>query len=194
MTTETNKLSIAVWITAALLSLTATTQVSAKPSVLIIGGWSDATMPLRTLLRDNGFETDSPLEWSKVSPEQLRKYNVVVLSLLGVVNADTPKPTSTQAPPAYFANLAETLVNHAKAGGGVLLLGGLSYNTDWASVELLNRIFKARIGFEYTGYQVVDKEHRYASPPGTAAIDYGFTSDIASHPATKGVRTVFYPI
>ena len=104
---------IVVRTAAALLALAAVTQASQKPSVLVIGGksWDKSYTPLREALRENGFNTDSPLRWHQVSLERIRQYDVVVLSLLGVVNADTPEPTSVYAPPAYFTGLAETLVN-----------------------------------------------------------------------------------
>ena len=165
-----------------------------KPAVLLIGGWPDMYLPLRNIFRENGFSTGAPLGWQEVTAEKIRNYDVVILALLGSVNPDTPKPTSTQAPPAYFKSLAETLTNHAKAGGGVLLLGGLSYNTDRASIDLLSQTLRTDAGFAYTGWQVVDRENRYAAPAGAVPMDYGFTTDIVSHAATTGVRTVYYPI
>ncbi len=132
-------------------------------------------------LRQAGFEV-GVLSWAEVSAESLRPFNAVVLCDLDAADEQGRLPAATQ-------RAVEAVWAWCRAGGGVLACMGTG---GFDSGRRAANVFLKPFGAELLDEQVTDPEHRFRDPHGIRWL-YGWTTNVAEHPATEGVKTVFYP-
>lgn len=110
----------------------------------------------------------------------LKNFNIIVISELPL--AAPAGPTEEQR------QLARLLQWFVEQGGG-LMLGGVNNQDTGRCVVLQNEILKpygARVLREY----VADEANAYRG----AFLNYSWTDQIARHPLTQGVQSLFYPM
>ena len=134
-----------------------------------------------TDLRDAGFEV-GVMHWKAVSPDSLRPFNVIVLT-------DMPPANERGQLPASAAQACTAIQDYVRAGGGCLAcMGAGGWDRSRVAANVLLRPFAAELLDE----QVTDPENLFRQTRGIR-WRYSWTSNIATHPVTEGVRTCFYP-
>ncbi len=152
-----------------------------KPAVLFAGSGDRCGYEVALKLVDAGFVLDQVS--GELPPlETLKKYNVLVISGLGMANADGSLPAGVQ-------QSIDRLHGYLEAGGGVLFLpsycqmiGGLPPQNAFLQPLGLTPLFDEFI---------TDPE---TSAAGTSwKIHFAYTSAIAAAPFTEGVTGLWYP-
>jgi len=127
-----------------------------------------------------------------LSAEMLRQFNVVLI-------ADWEGPRTSHffprnGPQNYLTMLRnlELIDQFVKAGGGFFFTP--SNGSEMAAHALTQ--FLAPYGAAVQSAQVRDDKHAYSNlkpEDRSEFFDYSWTTNVADHPATQGVKTVFYP-
>lgn len=141
--------------------------------------------PYAKLLRDNGFRLGFPeskmREVGKLTLEQMKQFNVVVIPTLMGWTTDMKPEELTPLLDAYL-----------KSGGGVLVFQ-LSFLEGLPLYEAMNGWLK-QYGASLRWEEMEDKDHEYKNPPAVPwqAPSFYWTDNIASSPITRDAKTLFY--
>ncbi len=177
--------------TAAFLCLLTTLPVAAGVSLLEKDGdaYTNPTPPppYAKLLADNGFNLGFPTSElrtiSKLTPELMQQYNVVVVPSMMF--------WATQQPPEEVGRYLDA---HLKSGGGVLLFQ-LTFLEGIPLFEAQNAWLQ-QYGASFRWEELVaDDAHKYANPPSVPwqAPHFFWTDNLAKNsPLTRDVRQVFW--
>jgi len=132
-------------------------------------------------LRDAGFEVGT-IAWKDVNAQTLRPFNVVVL-------ADIPPANERGQLQPRAAAACTALHKFIKAGGGCLASMG---SGGWDKGRVAANVFLKPLDAELLDEQVTDPVNRHRQTRGIR-WRYSWTTNIATHPATRDVQTVFFP-
>jgi len=132
-------------------------------------GWLDLTYLEE--LNNKGFAVDYTEKLADVTPERVRKYNVLMVF-------DTPKS----------AEFAEVVKNFAASGGGVLSMIP-EYNIEKQHATDLLKAFGARVPVE----RIIEDDKAKIATFDHMPYPAAFTDQIAPSPVSAGVRGIWYP-
>lgn len=157
-----------------------------SPAVGIFSSLSG--LPIENRLRAEGWQTRC-LRWGeKFDSNDLRRFNVILLTEFPAVDRNISGNSDLGVFPEYEERMQRLLEEYVGQGGGLLVYGG-----DWPIAAKPLNAMLAGWGIQLLNETVVDPTHAFKQQTGMQ-FDYQFTDDIVRHPATLGVRTVFYPL
>lgn len=144
-------------------------------------------LPIENYLRSKGWQTLC-LNWGAAfDAASFRRFNVIVLSEYPAIDPDAPRNSNLGMRPDYEQHVRKLLAEYVEAGGGLLVYGGDSP----IAAKPVNLLL-ANFGAELLNETVVDSVHTFSQQTGMQ-FRYQVTSEIAKHPATADVHTLFYP-
>jgi hypothetical protein len=163
-----------------------------KPAVLCIGNGDPYSYIATRLANDHGIQL-GVCEFGEVTWEKLVQYNVVILFDMSRLNPDTRSDNAVEISPAGFQRVGDLLERFVQSGSG-LYLYGVSFThmgQGWAN-QTLNRLlqrFNGRVAFE----MLHDSPKESRQPEGQKVL-YALADHIVAHPATAGVRNVWFAV
>ncbi|MHB9022577.1 MAG: hypothetical protein ACYC7E_00150 [Armatimonadota bacterium] len=179
-----------------LLSLCAGSAIAAplpvRPAVLCIGN-GGPTWPLAKKLRAEFGINVGICDFGALKWETLTRFNAVILFDMSRLNPDTRDEDAVEISPAGFQRVSELLTRFVQEGGG-LYIYGVSFThmgQGWAG-ESLNKFlqpFGAQIPFEMLRDELKEKRQESGQK-----VLYALADGIVAHPATAGVKNLWYAI
>ncbi|HEY3397835.1 MAG TPA: hypothetical protein VGM19_09290 [Armatimonadota bacterium] len=158
----------------------------AAPSVAVFTNIGQP-LPLDDYLRAQGWQTLF-LQWGQeFTAESFKPFNVIVLPSYPLINKDLPGNSELGLRPDYEEKVRKLLWDYVAAGGSLLVYGG-----DWPISKASVNPFLAKWGATLLNEQVLDPGHFWQQETGMQ-FKYYWTDNIAAHPVTKDVKTVYYP-
>ena len=168
-----------------LLPLSAVAQAP-PPSVAVFSNINQA-LPIEDYLRSQGWQTLF-LRWGQdFTADSFKPFNVIVLPSYPVISENAPDNSETGIKATYEEKVRKLLGDYVDAGGSLLVYGG-----DWPINKPALNTFLAKWDATLLFEQVLDPGHFYQQPGGMQ-FGYYYTDNVADHPATQGVKTIFYP-
>lgn len=159
---------------------------AAAPSVAIFTNIGQA-LPIEDYLRAKGWQTLF-IQWGdNFTAESFQPFNVIVLPSYPLITQDAPWNHEMHVKPDYEAKVRQLLSDYVEAGGSLLV-----YGADWPMTKASVNPFLARWGATLLNEQVLDPGHSWQQETGMQ-WKYYWTDNITAHPATAGVKTLFYP-
>ena len=144
-------------------------------------------LPLEDYLRAQGWQTLF-LQWGQdFTADSFKPFNVIVLPSYPVIDKDAPYNHELSLRPDYEEKVRKLLWDYVDAGGSLLVYGG-----DWPINKPAVNTFLARWGATLLNEQVLDPGHFWQQETGMQ-FKYYWTDNLADHPVTQGVKTIFYP-
>ncbi|MGO8930088.1 MAG: hypothetical protein ACLQU3_24735 [Limisphaerales bacterium] len=126
---------------------------------------------------DHASLSEHPLAWS-----QLTNYNVVVLSGLGLANADMSLGRTRET--------IDVLNRYLEAGGGVLMLGAFG---QMATIKPPQDAFLKPLGLTPLFDEMPD-DPKTAVTATAWELPFAVTKNIAESPVSSGVKSLWYPV
>ena len=126
---------------------------------------------------DHASLSEHPLAWS-----QLTNYNVVVLSGLGLANADMSLGRTRET--------IDVLNRYLEAGGGVLMLGAFG---QMATIKPPQDAFLKPLGLTPLFDELPD-DPKTAVTATAWELPFAVTGNIAESPVSAGVKSLWYPV
>ncbi|MGA2618360.1 MAG: hypothetical protein ABSF26_12170 [Thermoguttaceae bacterium] len=164
-----------------------------KPAILFCspqgleGGWADLTY--LNELHAKGFEVDYTVTLDELTPERIRKYNVLVI----YVTPDAFDVTNRgqKSSPQKIERFVAMIDAYAAAGGGVLLMP-TEANILKQQVSDLAEPWGARLPVELI--EESDKEKLAALSHASQQVPLAWTDQVLPSPVSSGINGVWYPI
>lgn len=163
--------------------------VEVKPAILCLD--RGAAYPVARLMHESyGFHF-ADVSFKQLNWETLTNFNAVMLFDLSRLNPEAINRADSSISPDEFQRIGDLLERYVHAGGG-LYIYGVSFThmgMGWAA-DTLNRFlerFDARILFEE--FRDPPREQRQ---PGGRKVFYALADEIETHPATEGVKQLWY--
>ncbi|NQU39393.1 MAG: hypothetical protein HQ523_05525 [Lentisphaerae bacterium] len=172
-----------------LLGAVATAAAQERVDVLVLGNRLKEDERLSSELAAQNINLVRRFVAEPLSMEMLRQFQVVVIGDAAEGFEGYILPDHMAKARTVERNLA-LIQDYVRAGGGLLFspdLGGQG------GAEAQSR-FLRDYGAKVLPLQVRDDSHRYVpQPPPNRDAGYAWTTEIADHPATRGVQCIFYP-
>jgi hypothetical protein len=146
-------------------------------------------LPMDKHLRAHGWEV-AALRWGQnQTVDDLKRFHVIVLATHPAISRDTQRNDQFYVTPSYHAAFVEALKGYVSLGGGLLVYQALWPTNSVQHVNASLEPFSARLLDE----QIQDAKHAYTQDSGMLWT-WLYTTDIAGHATTSGVRGLFYPV
>lgn len=163
------------------------------PAMLVCLAYAEPGRPWQQGLEALGYQVKVLESPRQLTWDLLRQFNVLLVADWAV----DPEGTRTDASilsPALLEVWKQAVDRFLAEGGGVLILGTPTQSDSTGGIgakSLINELLEAydgRMLFE----QVMDPKHTYVQPR-KISWRYCWTTSVAPHRATEGVRTIYYP-
>ena len=124
---------------------------------------------------------------------RLKKFNVLMLFDYSHVEADAQGVDLMNATPQALNKITDSILEYVRQGGG-LYVYGFNFNSagvKWPT-DTMNDYLLKRLGAEVVYEELHDPDFE-KKQQGGAELNYFYTDHIATHPATTGVKGLWYP-
>ncbi len=159
-----------------------------KPPQPAVGVFGRDAWPIIDHLRSKGFQVIYLYYGANYTERFLRQFNVIVLA----ENADVDPRVTQNHPigvkPEYDERMRALLGDFVENGGGLLAYGGID-----SAKPLPTNAMLSRWGAELLNETLDDSSHKFTQRGGMG-WEYNYTQEVADHPVTKDVKTIFYPL
>ncbi|MHB9133371.1 MAG: hypothetical protein ACYDBB_20075 [Armatimonadota bacterium] len=163
-----------------------------KPALLCLGNGGPEWPAAKKLAADLGADI-ALLNYSQLTWEKLATFNAVILFDMSRLNADTRNDTAVEISTAGFKRVSDLLLRFVNEGGGLYIYGvSFTHMGDSWSNQTLNQFLKplnAVIPFEMTRDEPREKRQE-----GGGQVLYALADQITPHPATAGVKNLWYAV
>lgn len=159
---------------------------TSAPAVLLIGPMEP--LPIEEYFRSKGWQTLRANMGRPLETRFLRQFNVIVLAQYPLVDKNARSNSNLAMTPQFEEQARGQLQQFVRNGGGLLTFGG---DDPMRDRDVVNAFLKPW-DIEVLREQVVDPSHTFAQKDGMMFV-YLHTDNIAEHPATRDVRSIFYP-